>query len=224
MKGSATNRTRILLIFLGLFFSIALAGNAEVLTNAEELPFECQIDCATPYGMVLGTSRRGIEAHSNCSTACVTYESNYLNNIYTGTKWQCVEYARRWLLVNKGVIYSDVDIAADIWNKIDYLTEVASSRELPLESRLNGSRQPPEIGDLLVYSREFNDKGHVAVVIDVDYENGVIEVGEQNYNNASWPGKFSRKIRLVKKGDNHWLLDEHLLGWKHIKNSEAEGR
>ena len=146
------------------------------------------------------------------------YEPNHLKGTYTGIKWQCVEYARRWLLINKGAIYGDVDIAADIWNNIDYLTDVSTNRAFPLESHLNGSKQPPQVGDLLIYARAFNDTGHVAVVIDTDYGNGVIEVGEQNYNNEPWPEDFARKIELVRKGDNYWLLDGYLLGWKHVRN------
>ena len=95
---------------------------------------------------------------------------------------------------------------------------MATNKALPIESHLNGSKQPPQVGDLLIYAKAFNDTGHVAVVIDADYGNGVIEVGEQNYNNEPWSEDFSRKIELVRKGDNYWLLDGYLLGWKHANN------
>jgi glutathionylspermidine amidase/synthetase len=148
----------------------------------------------------------------------VVHEPSYWYETYTGIKWQCVEYARRWLLVNRGMVYASVDIAADIWSDIDHLTEVSTGRKLPLESHPNGSQQPPRVGDLLLYSTNFQGTGHVAVVIDVDYEGGFIEVAEQNYNNEPWPGDFARRIELVNKDDNYWLLDEHLLGWKHTMN------
>jgi hypothetical protein len=118
--------------------------------------------------------------------------------------------------MNKGATFSEVDIAADIWHKINYLTDVATNKKLPLESHLNGSKIPPGIGDILVYDESYYDTGHTAIVVDVDYEGGVIEVGEQNYHNEPWPREFSRKIELVKKGNNYWLLDEDLIGWKHI--------
>lgn len=197
---------------------LALSLNNAYADNVEGMPVECRTDCVSPYGKVLGTSKRGVEAYSNCHSNCVIYEPNHWKGTYTGIKWQCVEYARRWLLINKGAIFGDVDIATDIWNNIDYLTEVATNRALPIESHLNGSKQPPQVGDLLIYAKAFNDTGHVAVVIDVDYGNGVIEVGEQNYNNEPWPEDFSRKIELVRKGDSYWLLDGYLLGWKHASN------
>jgi glutathionylspermidine amidase/synthetase len=197
---------------------LALSLNSAYADNIKALPTECQTDCASQYGQILGVSRRGVEAYSNCQSRCVVYEPNHWKGTYTGIRWQCVEYARRWLLINKGAIYGDVDIAAEIWNRINYLTDVKTNKTLPLESHLNGSKQPPQVGDLLIYARAFNETGHVAVVIDVDYKDGAIEVGEQNYNNEPWPGDFSRKIDLVKKGDNYWLLDAYLLGWKHINN------
>lgn len=202
----------LLLVLLTLFLNNATAG------NTEELPLQCQNNCVSPYGQVLGTSRRGVEAYSNCHSSCVVHEPSYWKETYTGIKWQCVEYARRWLLVNRGMVYASVDIAADIWSDIDHLTKVSTGRKLPLESHPNGSLQPPRVGDLLVYATDFQGTGHVAVVIDVDYEGGFIEVAEQNYNNEPWPGDFARRIELVNKDDNYWLLDEHLLGWKHTMN------
>jgi glutathionylspermidine amidase/synthetase len=171
--------------------------------------------------MFLGASQSGVEAYSNCQSLCKRYDPNTWKGIYTGVKWQCVEYARRWLLINKGAVYGDVEVAADIWNKIDHLIHVATNKELPLEAHLNGSEKPPQRGDLLVYARAFYDTGHVAVVTHVDHENGVLEVAEQNFNNQPWTGDYARTIEFVKKGSNYWLLDGYLLGWKHVKDQTA---
>jgi hypothetical protein len=117
---------------------LTLALNIAYADEANHLPIQCRIDCATPYGEVLGASTDGVEAYSNCQSDCINPERNTWKHTYTGIKWQCVEYARRWLLVNKGAVYADVDTAADIWNEIDHLTDVASNRILPLESHPNG--------------------------------------------------------------------------------------
>ena len=109
----------------------------------------------------------------------------------------------------------DVDIAADIWDKIDHLTDVKTEKQIPLEARLNGSTQAPEVGDLLIYAKALYGTGHVAVVTGMDVKNGLIEVSEQNFSNESWPDDYARKITLIKKGGNYWLLDGYLLGWKH---------
>ncbi|MGD2053656.1 MAG: CHAP domain-containing protein [Gammaproteobacteria bacterium] len=178
----------------------------------------CQTNCVTPYGKVLGAAAGDVEAYSNCRPECKSYVPNKWKGTFTGVKWQCVEYARRWLLINKGAVYGEVDTAADIWNKVDHLTHVATRTKLPLEAHVNGAKIPPQPGDLLVYARAFYDTGHVAVVTHVDYENGVIEVAEQNYNNQPWAGDHARTIEFVKQGNSYWLLDGYLLGWKHIHN------
>ena len=210
VRAGTSSRCLLLLLLSSLLLNNARAG------NDKQLPSECQADCVSPYGNVLGVSKRGVEAYSNCHSRCVIYDPNHWKGAYTGIKWQCVEYARRWLLIKKGAIFGDVDIAADIWNNINHLTDISTDSPLPLASHVNGSKQPPQVGDLLIYASEFNDTGHVAVVIDTDFEDGVIEVAEQNYNNEPWPDDYSRKINLVRHEGNYWLLDKYLLGWKHL--------
>jgi len=210
-----SDRTFVNLIFIVLLATAFNSAFAE--TANKELPAACHTGCKSPYGRMLGKSPRGIEAYSNCQSGCVIFEPNNWNGAYTGIKWQCVEYARRWLLVNTGAVYGDVDIAADIWNKIDHLTDVKTQKPIPFENRLNGSSQAPEVGDLLIYAKAFNGTGHVAVITGIDIDNGLVEVSEQNFNNESWPDDYARKIMLIIKDGNYWILDGYLLGWKHAK-------
>ena len=200
----------LITVFLASACGIALATNAD-----SEIPLVCQSGCASPYGEILGESPRRIKAYSNCQSSCVIYQPNQWNGTYTGIKWQCVEYARRWLLVNTGTVFGDVDIAADMWNKIDYLTDVKTKKRVPLVTHLNGSTQAPEVGDLLIYAKAYKDTGHVAVVTGIDIANGSIEVGEQNFNNERWTNHYARRLKLTKNGESYWLLDGYLLGWKH---------
>ena len=211
---STTLQNLLLFALLAAAISIAYAENTEI-----SLPPACQTECKTPYGTLLGESPRGIKAYSNCQSGCVIFEPNRWNGTYTGIKWQCVEYARRWLLINTGTVFGDVDIAADIWDRIDKLTDVKTKQSVPLESHLNGSIQAPEVGDLLIYAQAFNGTGHVAVVTGVDIKNGMLEVSEQNFNNESWTGDYARKLTLINNQGNYWILDGYLLGWKHARMS-----
>jgi hypothetical protein len=226
-KSSGENRMRItsrtfhkllVIILLAPAINSTFAGDAN-----KDIPDACQTGCISPYGKFLGKSPRGIEAYSNCQSGCVIFEPNKWHGTYTGIKWQCVEYARRWLLINTGAVYGDVDIAADIWDRIDYLTDVKTNQQIPLENRLNGSTQAPQVGDLLIYAKAFNGTGHVAVVTGMDVDKGLVEVSEQNFNNESWPDDYARKITLIKNYENYWLLDGYLLGWKHaVTNSSGQ--
>ena len=111
-------------LFGGLFVNAATSAEQETTSSgtgsssaesSKKIPFQCITNCETNYGVVLGQSPAGVPAYSNCNAECVIFEPNHLNDIYTGIKWQCVEYARRWLLQERGVVFGDVDIAADIW-------------------------------------------------------------------------------------------------------------
>jgi glutathionylspermidine amidase/synthetase len=127
-----------------------------------------------------------------------------------------VEFARRWLLANHGVVYGDVDTAADIWNKIQSVTRLADGKTFPLQAHLNGSTESPQVGDLLIYVKEYLNTGHVAVVTEVDRNAGIIKVAEQNFLNQQWPANYARRIALVHKDGKYWLLDAYLLGWKRV--------
>lgn len=181
------------------------------------LPGQCQSNCVSSYGEVLGKSPAGVAAYSNCNSSCVVFEPAKYEGTYTGIKWQCVEYARRWLLVNEGVVYGDVDVAADIWNKIEHVSTVPGKKAIKLVNFVNGSTTMPARGDLLVYAREYLNTGHVAVVTAVDVKQGFIKVAEQNFLNSRWPGDFARKIKYVHSEGSFWLMDPYLLGWKRIQ-------
>ena len=187
--------------------------------NTEQsLPKYCTTSCVSTYGAILGISLPDTKAYSNCRPECVVYDPNIHEGTYTGIKWQCVEFARRWLLQHKGAVYGDVDIAADIWTKIDQLTDVATNEKIPLNSYVNGSTQPPKIGDLLIYAKAFYGTGHVAVITGMDHENGLIKVGEQNYSNTPWLNDYARTIKYIKSDGRYWVLDGYILGWKQIQS------
>jgi glutathionylspermidine amidase/synthetase len=180
------------------------------------LPSICSEQCVTPFGDVLGQSPGKVVSFSNCSSKCVVPERNAVDGTYTGLKWQCVEYARRWLLINRGAVFGDVDIAADIWTEIDRLTRVSDQTTVPLVARLNGSEQLPQVGDLLIYAKAFYGTGHVAVVLDVDATRKRIKLGEQNFDNQPWTGSHARQIEYIEKEGRVWVLDPYLIGWKQI--------
>jgi hypothetical protein len=199
-----------MLLIAYLWLPVAVAAGP-----AGALPEACQAECVRPFGSVLGTADQ-VTAYSNCSAACVNPEPDTVNGIYTGIKWQCVEYARRWLLQHTGAVFADVDIAADIWSRIDRLERVDGKGAIPLVAHPNGDREAPEPGDLLIYASAYLGTGHVAVITTVDLQSRTLAVAEQNYLNTTWPGDHAREIELVVQDGRYWVLDAYLLGWKHV--------
>lgn len=201
---------------LVLTLSIILLVHLSSATNAEPLPALCAEECVVEFGSLVGTSFSKVNAYSNCNNRCVNPTPNFTAKVYTGIKWQCVEFARRWLLVNEGVVYGDVDIAADIWN-LDYVYTPDEQKRFTFQEIVNGSsHKKPQRGDLLIYSSAFYGTGHVAVVLQVDIDKQQVLVGEQNYHNQVWQHEYARAIPYIVRDNSVWLLDPYLIGWKRV--------
>jgi len=189
----------------------------------------CNNSCVSPFASILGKAD-GVIAYSNCQSTCIKPEYSFLNLktkeitrhttapknqqlVFVGVIYQCVEYARRWWMLNKGISFGSIDSAFEIL----YLTEaknIYSNKTFPLARSINGSaKRPPQRGDLVVYAADRSNPlwrhGHVAVVVDVDLKAGEVFVAEENYNNKAFlnADKYSRKISLFKVGSNFTLLD-----------------
>ncbi len=173
-------------------------------------------DNKLPHGALLGKTSEGVAAYSNDSVNSLALEPCTMGNIVTGLPWQCVEFARRWLLQTQGLIFADVAIAANIWNDVDFLTQVSDNKTVPLVSHPNGSESKPVKGDLLIYSEAFLGTGHVAVVVGHDIDAGVLHVAEQNYFDRLWQSDYCRQIPLLEVDGQWWLLEPYLNGWKRI--------
>jgi hypothetical protein len=189
----------------------------------------CDGPCVTPFGARLGAAD-GVEARSNCVSTCLRPDSSFVDRgsgeirvgraspdqerfEYAGLTYQCVEFARRWWIRQRGLTFGDVPTAADIFS----LTE---GRRLPgrepvvLGRSLNGlARRAPERGDLIIYAADSADPdwraGHVAVVVAVDREQGWVALAEENYDNRPWQvtDAYARRIQLFAVGGRYSLVD-----------------
>ena len=77
--------------------------------------------CNSNFGMPLGQSN-GVVAYSNCHENFKSSKKHYIESaindkkIYTGLRWESVEYARRWLIINRGMTFSKIGTAYQLWN------------------------------------------------------------------------------------------------------------
>ncbi len=144
---------------------------------------------------------------------------SYVDGLFMGYKWQCVELARRWLYLNKGYVFDDIAMAYDIFN-LRSVRVVEDGALLPLRSFRNGSKRRPEPGCLLIWDEggEFDVTGHVAVVTEVFDD--CIRCLEQNVDNGKWPeGRdFSRELAASVSADGGYRIsctypESRILGW-----------
>ena len=178
------------------------------------------------FGEPLGIAPGGVVSYSSdYDTAdekiypSRSHYRSYVDGIYMGYKWQCVEFARRWLYINKGYIFNDVAMAYEIF-KLQYVRDLVNNQELAVYSFKNGSQRQPEPGCLLIWDEggEFEETGHVAIITEVYADK--IRIVEQNQDFGKWPEgqNFSREIKakIGSKGD-YWLncpsINSTILGW-----------
>jgi hypothetical protein len=184
----------------------------------------CTQDCIEPFGHILGGD--SVPAFSNCRETCVGQKQHYVEiaaagdtkkiSTYAGTEWQCVEYARRWLMAKQSIKFGIVKFAHQIWD-LNSFEDVKTHENLKLKKYSNyHSTAGPRAGDLLLYSKKFLGTGHVAVIIGVE-PNRVL-IAEQNYLNAKWPDpNYSRQLLMTRDKDGFFAVhDEEILGWLRV--------
>ncbi|WP_158969207.1 glutathionylspermidine synthase family protein [Paraglaciecola sp. L3A3] len=179
-----------------------------------------------PFGEALGIAPGGVISYSSDYDTAddAIYPSrshfrSYIDGIYMGYKWQCVEFARRWLYINKGYIFNDVAMAYEIF-RLNYVRDLVNNTELSLHSFQNGSQRRPEAGCLLIWDEggEFEETGHVAIITEVFDDK--IRIVEQNQDFGKWPNEqdFSREIKAkIGNKNDYWLHcpsgKSTILGW-----------
>merc|ERR1712232_67975 len=175
-----------------------------------------------PFGAVLGIAPGGVPAYScDYDTWQVPRGQREWRNthegVFTGAKWQCVEFARRWLLVNYGYTFSDIPMAYHIMqlNHVTMQTGPQSGEHLPLFACHNGGPVKPQVGSMLIWDRSYDQTGHVAIITEVgeDY----VRIAEQNFEDWKWvPGAdYARELRTTTDHEVRVTVhDEFLiLGW-----------
>lgn len=180
--------------------------------------------CNTGFGVCIGQSYL-TKAYSNCNLK--KDEPNFVivkntdKQIKSGLKWQCVEYARRWLIENQNVTFPEINNAYQIWD-LKYGNNAETHEQVPLLQFKNKiATKKPKVGDLLIYSTDFAVTGHVAVVVGV-YNNSVT-IAEQNYFNDLWDvWSYSRRLLLEQDANGRYrIFDDALIGWVRFSSSST---
>lgn len=178
-----------------------------------------------PFGALLGHAPGGVAIYSSDYNTInldnypndASYRS-YQGREYMGYKWQCVEFARRFLYLNYGVVFTDVGMAYEIFS-LRFLRQVVTEAILPLQAFANGSQKAPVAGALLIWDEggTFKRTGHVAIITEVLGDR--IRIAEQNVNDIRLPmgQQWTRELPMVIN-DGHYVLqdtftDTTILGW-----------
>ena len=195
----------LLILIVGLTTTVSLAVNAE------------------PFGTNLG-EYNGVISYSNGYAGYVSNQSNYYAGQYTGMRWQCVEYCRRYYLQHYDYYLDEtVGYAQECFNTWGANAEIGQ--------HTNGSSTtPPAVGDIICASG--GGTGHVAVVRAVSGNS--VTVIQQNFTNTYSDASYT--LTLSQSGGQYtvggfsgnypvqgWLGLDELDDWINITSpSEAE--
>lgn len=186
-----------------------------------------------PFGTLLGYAPGGVAIYSSNYGSLdphnppddVSFRS-YIDNEYMGHKWQCVEFARRFLFLTYGFVFTDVGMAYEIFS-LRFLRQVVNDNLLPLQAFANGSKRKPTAGALLIWQKggEFNETGHVAVITQL--VGNKVRIAEQNVIHHPLPPgqQWTRELTLAVKDGCYTLEDTFddttILGWM-IQTDDTE--
>lgn len=178
------------------------------------------------FGTLLGYAPGKVAAYSSDYDTASDKEypkrsayRNYLDGIYMGYKWQCVEFARRWMYINYGYIFDDVAMAYDIF-ELRSVRDINANVRLPFNAFTNGNKAHPIPGCLLIWKAggEFEHTGHVAVVTEVNDQ--YVRIAEQNVGHQLWPDghDYARELSAnITQDGEYWIScsygDAEILGW-----------
>ena len=111
------------------------------------------------FGTVLGIAPGGVAAYSSDYYSVDPQQlpdrhsfRNYVQGVYTGYKWQCVEFARRWLLQCKGYVFDDIAMAYDIF-RLKHVRVLADEQNEVLHA-LRRKEPVRELTSMLASERE----------------------------------------------------------------------
>lgn len=177
-----------------------------VMSNGDESHFS-SLESITPSALPLCSFERMQEPK-------IPYEK-------LGFKWQCVEFARRYLASRKAVWMTSIHTAAELWTTAAPFLTMQDAKPAPFQRTANKTGGPaPAVSDIIVWGEsEETPFGHVAVVVEVCQ--GSVRVAEQNQGFERWPEgmPYSREIPLqLNANGSVELVDmDPVLGWVTLK-------
>jgi hypothetical protein len=174
------------------------------------------------FDEALGAAQ-GVVAYSNLDDYYFSGEKAFTFGVYTGYKYQCVEYARRYMLIRQKCIFGQCGPAAQIFDMTE-VEHIETGEKHPYIACPNKTTKTrPEVGMTLVYAQSKKmPVGHVAVISYVDDTHAGI--AEQNQESKAWNSReYGRLVPLIKQEDGTWYLKEtdpcldDCSGWLYIE-------
>jgi glutathionylspermidine amidase/synthetase len=189
-----------------------------------------------PFGEILGYAPLNVAAYSSDYGSAsfgvwVSFPFKGLTSQaggnYYGFKYQCVEFARRWLVQARGFTFADVPIAYSVFD-MPFAIRISDQSQVPFDCVPNGSgkdRRRPELGSILIWNvgGRYEGTGHIAIVTEANDK--FVRVAEQNVDDTYWARgqNYSRELPVTFFAESgaYTIHDPSgptstIRGWMHI--------
>jgi glutathionylspermidine amidase/synthetase len=220
-------------------FSVSKVINTHQQLYVDHLEQELRMSQKVAFGEICGYAPGDIPAFS-CDYRSLSLRSIYNmgfslfshqhpDGMYYGFRYQCVEFARRWLIHARGVTFDSVGMAHEIF-ELPSAISVPHGHLIPWTNLLNGSSIRPQKGAVLIWEDhgDFSRTGHVAIVVDVSDD--WVRVAEQNVEDTTWSGRnWARELQVdYDHSKGSYFIHERwgkqggkILGWKNLPEDFA---
>jgi glutathionylspermidine amidase/synthetase len=191
-------------------------------------------NCVTTFGEKI-SHLEDVPAYSNCNNSFQSGFNNFISyqnkKLFSGMQWQCVEYARRYLITKLGVTFDSVDGAEDVF-ALKTVESTDTGKKYKFKTFKNNKNcriknNMPKVNDVIIWARNKSDTpyGHIAVILKI--EGDQIYIGEQNWANNAWINPSYSRIVTFKKYNNRCIIVDgnyKILGWKRasLKQEKQE--
>jgi hypothetical protein len=142
-------------------------------------------------------------------------DKNYIDGIFSGLKWQCVEFVRRYFILKYGITFQNVKNAYEMMSirKFYDINDINNIKTVNVMFIREMRYKNPKKDDI-IYIKDFekeNDiSGHVGLIVDYDAKTGHVYVADQNYEKG-----------FYWKGDGYaYIIDKNdpsIIGWARVK-------
>ena len=169
------------------------------------------------FGTCLG-EYKGVKAYSN-SKFGRNSGKNCSSGCFTGYKYQCVEYARRFMIETKQLTFDKIKCAYNIWD-LNSFEHIHSGENFPFFKFPNFSLSLPKVDSMLIFDKgKGAPYGHVAIITSVNVREKHIKIAEQDEKNSKWKSNYSRKLKLeIIDGCSVLSYKYPIIGWISLES------
>jgi hypothetical protein len=132
-------------------------------------------------------------------------EYNYIGRLFSGIKWECIEFIRRYFIINYFITFIQVENVYDMLN-LNYFFDFLNLKEIPLKF-ICKCNYIPKVEDLVLFKH--GNTGHIAIISSLTDNPYIVKICEQNWINSWESYDYSRSI---------FIKDSNIIGFFRLYN------